>query len=166
MSQLLLRDGSSVTLHPVSPIDRDELRAAIDAADEDTLYHRFFTARPKLHEADLDRLTTVDQRSRAAFVAREPAGRGVAVARYEPDTDGAAEVAVVVDPSWRRRGLAGALLRILGETAIDSGYDRLRAYALAENRAIAAVLAREGYEVTDRTGPLVTWERPTGGYLG
>ena len=137
-----LRCGRSVWVRPILPSDAPELAEAFRLADPDTLYRRFLGAPPHLTERLLTWLTTVDYVRRFALVARDPvSGKGIAIARYEPVSDGVAEVSVVVDPAWRRVGLASALVRLLGEAALDRGVHGFTAAYLAENRPVAALLA-------------------------
>lgn len=143
---LTLRDGRRVDIKPIVPSDAADLQAAAAEADDETLYMRFFTVRPRLSARQLRHLTEVDYRARLALVARDEAGAGVAIARYEsqPGSD-TAEVAVVVDPGWRRVGLAAALLAMLEEAARDAGINRLTALHLADNGPAAAMLTAAGF---------------------
>jgi RimJ/RimL family protein N-acetyltransferase len=79
-------------------------------------------------------------------------GRGVAIARYESVGEGVAEIAVVVDPAWRRAGLATALIEMLAEAALDRGIHTFSATYLAENRPVAALLAHAGGRQLIRQG--------------
>jgi RimJ/RimL family protein N-acetyltransferase len=143
--RLLLHDGREVLVRPILPSDSPELADAFRRADPETLYRRFLSAPPALTERAVRRLTTVDYVRRLALVAADAvSGAGVAVARYEPQGDGAAEVAVVVDPRWRRVGLATALVELLAEAALDRGVHTFTATYLAENRPVASLLNSAG----------------------
>jgi len=143
--QLMLRDGREVFVRPILPGDAPQLAAAIQAADPETLHRRFLGGPPRLTPAVLTRLTTVDYVRRFAIAAADAAtGRGVAIARYETVSDGLAEVAVVVDPDWRRVGLATALIEMLAEAAFDRDIQVFRATYLAQNRPVAVLLAHAG----------------------
>jgi RimJ/RimL family protein N-acetyltransferase len=86
-------------------------------------------------------LTTLDYARRFALVAADPvAGRGVAIGRYEPLSEGVAEVAVVVDPAWRRVGLATLIVELLAQAALAHGIHTFSASYMAENRPVAALL--------------------------
>lgn len=142
---LRLRDGRTVRVRPILPSDAPELAEAIRTADADTLHRRFLGAPPRVTPALLSRLTTVDYVRRFALVAFDPTTeRGVAIARYEPLEEGVAEFAVAVDSSWRRVGLATALVEMLAEAALERGIHSFGASYLAENRPIAALLAHAG----------------------
>jgi GNAT superfamily N-acetyltransferase len=137
-----VRDGRLVVIRPILPVDAPLLGQAIRMADRDTLRRRFLGGPPSVTPALLTHLTTLDYVRRFALVAADPeTGQGVAIARYEPLAEGVAEVAVVVDPAWRRVGLATALVEMLAEAALDRGIHVFSAVYLAENRPVAALRA-------------------------
>lgn len=144
--RLRLRDGRSVWVRPILPSDAPELAEAIRTADADTLRRRFLGSPPRLTPALLRWLTTVDYVHRFALVALDPVThRGIAIARFEPLAEvGVAEVAVVVDPEWRRVGLATGLIELLAEAALERGFHSFGASYLAQNRPIEAMLAHAG----------------------
>jgi RimJ/RimL family protein N-acetyltransferase len=143
--RLRLRDGRVVWVRPIIPADAPELAAAIRSADAETLHRRFLGAPPRVTPALLARLTTLDYARRFALGAADgKTGRGIAIARYEPLENGVADVAVVVDPDWRRAGLATALIEMLAEAAVDRGIHAFSSLYLAENLPVAALLARAG----------------------
>jgi RimJ/RimL family protein N-acetyltransferase len=143
--RLRLRDGRIVAIRPLLPCDAPALAEAIMTADPDTLRRRYIGGRPHLTPALLTRLTTLDYQRRFALVAADAGtGRGVAIARYEAVDDRVAEVAVAVDPAWRRVGLATELVELLAQAALDRGIDEFSLYYLAENRPVTALIARSG----------------------
>jgi RimJ/RimL family protein N-acetyltransferase len=139
-----LRDGRRAFVRPIIPSDAEALAEAFRTADADTLRRRFLGAPPPLTADRLRRLTTVDYRLRFALVAGGEAGRGIGVARYETAGDGRAEAAVVVDPAWRRVGLATAMVTLLARAAVDRGIDTFTAMYLAENRPVTALVNLAG----------------------
>ncbi|GAA4607506.1 RimJ/RimL family protein N-acetyltransferase [Actinoplanes octamycinicus] len=150
--ELRLAGGRLAQIRPIVPADRFPLACAILAADADTLYRRFLGSPPPLTPALLTYLCTVDYHKRFALVAGDPeTGDGIAVARYEATGEASAEIAVAVDPRWRRIGLATALVEILAEAALERGIHTFTASYLAENRPVAALLALVG---SDRTAKI------------
>lgn len=66
-----------------------------------------------------------------------------AVARYEPgEAPGVAEIAIVVEDAWQRRGLGGQLLGALLAAAEARGLHWFTADILADNRPMLRVLSR------------------------
>ena len=143
---LTLRNGRQVFVRPVIPADELAFEREWREADPETLYQRFFTPQPKLDARRLHALLHVDYQWRLALVAFAEDGRAAGIARYEgaPDQEHA-EIAFVVNPAWRRLGLASALLHLLTETARALGIRRLVALYLEDNQAMAALLARAGF---------------------
>jgi RimJ/RimL family protein N-acetyltransferase len=141
---LTLDGGHSVYVRPVVPGDAALLEQAAAVADADTLYQRFFNPTVRLNEKRLRFLTEVDYVRRFALVAFAE-GEGVAIARFEPAGEATAEVAVVVEPSWRHRGLATALIDLLEDAALERGVERFEAYYLPDNHAIERVLEKRGF---------------------
>lgn len=143
--ELRLSDGRAVLIRPIVPGDGEQLAHAIRTADPDTVYRRFLGSPPRITPALLEHLCTVDYRRRFALVAAGPwTGVGVGIARYETTTAGAAEIAVAVDPAWRRAGLATVLVELLAEAALSRGIHTFSAYYLAENRPVSALLGLAG----------------------
>jgi GNAT superfamily N-acetyltransferase len=166
----VLADGREVFIRPIRPGDFGELRRAIAAADQQTLYARFLGSPPH-DEASIRRLVEVDYVHRLALVAFAPDGTGAGIARYEGASgDDAAEVAVAVDAGWRRVGLGSLLLRELGQAALDRGIHRFVALMLAENLNAQSVLRSSGLpfslEINNATSEIVMWldgQRPPPG---
>ena len=146
--EVRLADGRTVLVRPLVPTDAPELGEAMRHADPETLYRRFCGTPPRVTPRLLRHLTELDYVRRFALAAVDPdTGRGVAVARYEAtDEPGVADVAVVVDPAWRRVGLATALIRMLAEAALARGIHQFTATYLPSNRPVAELLDDVGGE--------------------
>jgi GNAT superfamily N-acetyltransferase len=143
--RLLLRDGRSVVIRPIVPDDQDALAEAFRTADAETLHRRFLGSPPPPTPELLAHLCTVDYRRRFALVAADAATEhGVAIARYEGTEPGVAEIAVAVHASWRRLGLATALIELLAEAALERGIHSFSASYLAGNRPVAVMVGLAG----------------------
>ncbi len=142
---ITLPDGTAIFVRPIVPEDIERLAYAFAHADIDTLRRRFFTGAPPTDRHSLEYLATVDYRSRLALIAMDEEGAGIGVGRYEGLDDGSAEVAIVVAPEWRRRGVASTLLTALEPAAAANGFVGLVALYLPENRAVEALLEGLGY---------------------
>lgn len=155
-----LGDGTTLTIRPILPADVSEIERAYAEADAETLLHRFFTSARHLGDKQVHYLAEVDYDRRLALVAFGADGRGVGVARYEGLTDsGRAEVAVVIHPDWRRRGIATELLRRLEEPARERGIHEFVAVYLPANRAVAAVFDGLDYAPPHRVDGLTRVEK-------
>ena len=142
--QVSLRDGRIVHIRPVVPGDAVLLAREVREADAETLYNRFFNPTVKLDTQRLRYLTEIDYEKRFALAAFAD-GEGVAIARFEPAADGAAEVAVVVKPEWRSLGLATEMFTLLEEAALERGIVEFEALYLPSNHAIERVLEKRGF---------------------
>ncbi len=141
-----LPGGRVAHLRPLVPGDAADLEAALDAADAETVYLRFFTPRPRFSAREIRYLTEIDYHHRLALVAFDEAGRGIAIGRYEAtDEPATAEVAVVVDGAWRRAGLARTLIASLAAAAEAAGFRRLVALVLADNEPALALMRAAGF---------------------
>lgn len=137
-----LTDGRTVHVRPVVPDDAEELKAAVERADPETLHLRFLGGRPPQTDDEFRRLVTLDYDRRFAVAAFDENGTGIGIARYESKAGSdRAEVAVAVDAQWRRLGVATALFRVLGEAAVGNGITTLTLEFLADNSDVAALVA-------------------------
>ena len=136
-----LDDGRRILIRPILPSDAPGLAEAIRTADPDTLRRRFLGGPPPLTPDLLAHLTTVDYIGRFALVAIDPVTeRGVAIARYDPAGEEAAEVSIAVSPGWRHAGLATVLVMLLAEAAAERGIRAFSGSYLADNRPVAALI--------------------------
>lgn len=156
IQRVVLRDGSTVHVRPISPEDKAALSQAFDLLGEESRYRRFLSAVKRLDSRALEYFTEVDHVSHEALVAFDPDdGELVGVARYvrlarEADT---AEVAMVVADGWTGRGLATVLLSELKTLAQAAGVVRFVATCLSFNRDATRVLTSLGpTQVTAREG--------------
>ena len=146
---VVLADGGTVHVRPIGPDDGDRLIAFHAGLSDETVFLRFFSAKPTLSLAEVERFTHVDHYSRVALVA-ELGDRLVGVARYdrEPGTD-SAEIAFVVSDGQQGRGIGTVLLEHLAAAARERGITRFVAQTLAHNGQMLGVLRAAGF--TERT---------------
>jgi acetyl coenzyme A synthetase (ADP forming)-like protein len=142
---VVLVDGGTVHVRPLSPEDADRLVAFHAALSDETVYLRFFSAKPTLSSEEVTRFTHVDHDARVALVA-ELGERLVGVARYDrvPGTD-SAEVAFVVSDEQQGRGIGTALLEHLAAAARERGITQFVAEVLAHNRRMLGVFRAAGF---------------------
>lgn len=149
-ADVVLRDGSTGHLRPISPDDADAVQAFHMRQSQNSIYLRFFTYKSSLSEKELRRFTEVDHVGRVAFVVT----RGqdiIGIGRYDRlDNPDEAEVAFNVSDAYQGRGLGSILLEHLAAAARENGIRRFTAEVLPENRKMITVFAEAGYEVERR----------------
>jgi nucleotide-binding universal stress UspA family protein/RimJ/RimL family protein N-acetyltransferase len=149
-----LKDGSRITIRPISPDDRQALGEGFERLSPESRYRRFFGPVTHLSERELDYLTQIDHHDHEALVALDAAsGDGVAVARFIRLDEDAAEPAIVVVDDWQHRGVAGHLLDALAARAREEGIRRFVAPVLAENSAAISAFRRLGATSHGPMGP-------------
>ena len=149
-STVVLGDGDTVLIRPITPDDRDALTQFHERQSRDSQYRRYFTAKPRLSSSELDHFTRVDFVDRVALVV-EAHGEFIAWASYErwPNRDDA-DSAFMVDDRHHGRGIATLLLEHLAAIARSNGITRFTAEVLAENRAMLSVFSRAGWPLQRR----------------
>ncbi|MEV4314626.1 GNAT family N-acetyltransferase [Actinocrispum sp. NPDC049592] len=151
-ADVVLADGGTVHLRPITPGDADRLVAFHSRLSERTRYFRYFGAYPRIPPRDLERFVTVDHHDRVAFVALL-GDDIIAVGRYErlhenDELTDHAEVAFVVEDDHQGRGIGSILLEHLAAAAQESGLKRFVAEVLGENGQMVRVFRDAGYKVS------------------
>lgn len=146
-ADVVLKDGTTARLRPITPDDADGLQAMHRGQSESSIYLRYFTYKSQLSKKDLERFTHVDYRDRVAFVVQRR-GRILGVGRYDryPDQD-VAEVAFNIADAAQGRGLGSIFMEHLAVAARENGIRRFTAEVLPENRKMLSVFQESGFEV-------------------
>ncbi len=144
--EVTLKDGARIRIRPVLPEDEPRLITLYGRLTEHTKYQRFFSIMKRLPPDWAHYFANVDYRRRMALVAERDLDwrpELIGVARYEPSTEeGMAEVAIVVQDYWQGKGLGTLLLNEITRAGETHGIRRFRAYALADNHRMLALLSR------------------------
>jgi acyl-CoA synthetase (NDP forming)/GNAT superfamily N-acetyltransferase len=151
-ADVVLSDGGTVHLRPITPDDAERLVAFHGRLSERTRYFRYFGAYPRIPPRDLERFVTVDHHDRVALVALL-GDDIIAVGRYERLHEGGrlsdqAEVAFVVADAHQGRGIGSILLEHLAAAAQESGLNRFVAEVLGENGQMVRVFRDAGYQIS------------------
>ncbi|QGK69467.1 GNAT family N-acetyltransferase [Allosaccharopolyspora coralli] len=146
-ADVVLADGGTVHLRPITPDDADQLIAFHSRLSDRTRYFRYFGPYPRMPKRDVDRFSQVDYRNRVALVAML-GDDIVAVGRFDRlGEQDSAEAAFVVEDGHQGRGLGSILLEHLAAAARECGLRRFVAEVLAENSAMVRVFRDAGYEI-------------------
>jgi RimJ/RimL family protein N-acetyltransferase len=161
-SEVVLRDGSTVTLRPVRADDAPLLLEFFRTLDERSLAFRFFTGAPGL-ERVTRMLADVDHERRFGLVAlrgaeRRPVGHGF----FAAIDDELVEIAFAVGTPLQGKGLGTVLLAQLAERALEVGFERMVADVLPANHAMISMFRDSGFPVEVRSeAESVVVEMPT-----
>ena len=143
-------DGGAVHIRPITPDDADRLVEFHSRQSPESIYFRYFTARPRLSPAEVRNFTHVDLVERVALIALlddEMIGVG-RFDRYRGTTE--AEVAFFIDDAHHGRGLATILLEYLAMVGRELGLTAFVASVLPTNRGMLAVFTGAGFETATK----------------
>jgi acetyltransferase len=144
-SRVVLRDGSAITIRPLTTGDVVAIAAWFDGLGPETRYARFLAGVTTLDDRTRWQLAQVDHRDHEALTAVTAGGAVVGIARYiRLPQASTAEVAIAVADRWRGRGIASLLLQQIAARARAAGIDCLVALCLTSNTAILRLLSRLG----------------------
>lgn len=146
-SDVVLTDGATVHLRPIRPDDGDGLLSLYSRLSDESIYLRFFSPVPAPTERQLHHLTNLDYDARFAIVA-ELGTHIVGIARYDRQTDGAAEVAFTIEDDQQGRGIGTILLEHLAAIARAHGIRRFVAWTLSGNAKMLRVFSEAGFGAT------------------
>jgi succinyl-CoA synthetase alpha subunit/RimJ/RimL family protein N-acetyltransferase len=143
-------DGGSVHVRPIQPDDGPRIVAFHARQSSESIYLRYFSARPRLSAAEVRHFTNVDGRDRVAFVALLD-DELIGVGRYDRyKASDEAEIAFFIDDAHHGRGLATILLEYLAAAGRANGIAAFTATVLPANRKMLAVFKQVGFEPATR----------------
>ena len=151
-ADVLLRDGGTAHLRPVSPDDADLLVAFYEQVSSQSKYYRFFAAMPTLSEREIKRFVDVDHRDRVALILTV-AERMIAIGQFERlprepgQTGDVAEVAFLVQDRHHHRGIGQLLLEHLAQIGREVDVEKFVAEVLPDNVGMLQVFREAGYQV-------------------
>ncbi|MFJ4648040.1 GNAT family N-acetyltransferase [Streptomyces bobili] len=152
----LLADGTTVSIRPVLPGDREQLEGLYLEMSPENLRRRFFAVSTRSAAMAADRACAPARPGHRALLA-EARGRVLGLAEY--DTGGAAdsaEISVAVAEHLHHRGVGTLLIEHVVSAARSDGITTLTADALADNHEILRLSAGLGLHVDRRReGPEV-----------
>ena len=152
--EVMLDDGTRVTLRLVCPDDKGRLVEILDALSTHSRTMRFFVARLAMSEKELRYLTEIDGIDHFAVLAMR-GERSIGVARFirqtgAPDT---AEPAVTIVDEMHGRGLGRILFHRLVDAARERGIAQFKGEVLPQNKAMLGLLRAVEANIPPRRAP-------------
>ncbi len=150
-ADVLLRDGGTAHLRPISADDSALLVAFYEQVSAQSKYYRFFAAMPTLTEREIKRFIEVDHHDRVALVLTV-AEQMIAVGQFErldprPGRGDQAEVAFLVQDRHQHRGIGQLLLEHLAQIGRELDVEKFVAEVLPDNVGMLQVFRDAGYQV-------------------
>jgi acyl-CoA hydrolase len=151
-------------LRPLGPADERALKDLFYAQSEETTALRFGMPLSRLSEAQFQELVAIDFRTSmalGAFLCEGRRRRLIGVARYHAFAgESEAELSVAVRDEYQRKGVGGALVRVLAEVGVARGIESFRCEERGEG--ILRLLRGSFSEVRERAaaaGARRSWVR-------
>ncbi len=142
----MLSDGGVVHLRAVRPDDGERMVAFHMRQSPEALYYRYFSPKPTLTAAEVERLVTTDGTGHMGFIALVD-DEIVGVGRFDRFRGAdEAEIAFMVDGSQWGRGLATVLLEYLVAAGREARLAGFVAQVLPDNRRMLTVLDKAGFD--------------------
>lgn len=145
---VLLIDGSSVHLRPITSSDAAELGEFFKKLSPRSRYLRFHQPRPQLSDEEIKRFTEVDYRRSFGIVAtlgEPPHEQIIGVGHYICVDSDRADAALAVEDSHQGLGIGTQIVETLAQAARRNGITAFEADVLAENNRMIEVFRDLGF---------------------
>lgn len=140
-----LADGTPVLVRPIKPEDWPLLQPGLMQLTPEDRHFRFMGGFDTIPDELARRLATVDYETGIALVAIDGNGGPAGLLRLAPSGQGRVELAVVILPSWQKRGLG----RLLAERGLAwarrVGVKTVELILLADNRGMRRLAEKLGF---------------------
>ncbi len=148
MRGMLSDDGVALVLRPGLDSDEDAVAGLHTRCSMRTLFNRYHSGMRTVPRRWLHRLLNPP---RGTTILAQYADQVVALGQLiHTGTPDCAEVSLLVEDAWQRRGVGAALLGALAADARAAGYSELVAWCLPSESALVRTAARAGLETTTR----------------
>jgi GNAT superfamily N-acetyltransferase len=148
MRGVLSDDGVALVLRPGTAGDEDAVGGLHTRCSMRTLFNRYHSGMRTVPRRWLHRLLNPPRGTTIlAQCADQVVALGQLIQTGNPDC---AEVSLLVEDSWQRRGVGTALLAALASDARAAGYRELVAWCLPSEKALIRTAARAGLATTTR----------------
>ncbi|MCU0577967.1 MAG: GNAT family N-acetyltransferase [Desulfobacterota bacterium] len=152
--RLILRDGSSATVHIAGLDDQEAFLAFTSRLSLESRYRRFFSMRLPDEKFITKLCDSSNPRERLTLIVTriiESVPRIIATGSYVLVEPQKAEVAVVVDDAFQGKGLATLLLERLSLLAVRNGILGFQAVTHADNRRMLEIFQNSGFPLHQQT---------------
>lgn len=147
-AEVLLHDGSVVSIRDATAADAAEVRRFMDHLSPSSRYLRFLMAIREFPEEMLRRLTHPAEDHEVVLVASTATAGIVGITQYVVDeNEEGCEFAIVIADAWQRQGLGSHMLQALYRVATDNGIRYGHADVLADNYAMRSLASKLGCEI-------------------
>jgi GNAT superfamily N-acetyltransferase len=145
---MLSDDGVALVLRPGTNADEDAVAGLHTRCSMRTMFNRYHSGMRTVPRRWLHRLLNPPRGTTIlAQCADQVVALGQLIHTGNPDC---AEVSLLVEDAWQRRGVGAALLDALAADARAAGYAELVAWCLPSENALVRTAARAGLEATTR----------------
>ncbi len=152
--RVILRDGTTATIHVASPQDEPALVDFFKRLSPESRRSRFFSD-SKPGESAIGQMCDDSDPTRVlTMIVTRLSGSGeqriIATGSYFSVNETTAEVAVTVEDASQGKGLGTLLLERMSLLAIQHGFTEFRAITDTNNKAMLEVFRNSGFPVTER----------------
>jgi len=147
----ILRNDLEICIRAARPDDDERVVEAFKELEAESVYLRFFGPKKEISPAELQRFRDTDFDRRVILLCTTRCdGKEIVIASgtYVRVGEDAAEVAFIVEEDYHRLGIAGRMLKHLGEIAGAAGVRTFVAEVLPHNKAMLGVFKRAGWPMT------------------
>jgi len=144
----VFKGAIEVLFRPIRPSDEEQMRRLFYRFSDEAIYARYFGHIQSMPHDRLQHYVNVDwtqTMSMVGVIEEKGVTKLIAEARYITEGDsGRAEVVFVVDERYQGLGIAGHLLGLLKQIAVDKGLRGFDAEVLMTNSAMMRVFKKSG----------------------
>ena len=151
ITQIVLRDGTALTIRPIRPADMDLEKAFVKKLSDYSRYYRFMQPIRELTPAMLEHFTHPDYDREMALIAlanQDGTEEEIGVARYVKYPDGRqCEFALAIADAWHGKGVGTALMQALMINARSVGLASMEGFVLSTNQAMLKLVRFLGFSL-------------------
>jgi len=154
VSDVVLRDGSSVRIRPARRADATRVQDYLMGLSPETRRLRFWSAALNVTELAA-KIVDVDYEDHLTLLVLHGGDEGMMIggAQYSRMDGGRAEIGVSVDDEWQAKGIGSILLGQLAQAAAAQGVVIFVAEVLPENHTMINVFRGSGFPLSIRATP-------------